>query len=144
MKRHLAFAAILLLPALALADGAELSAMKQKNQVLEMQADTCVLIARTAFVKLRSGSSTQEEERDVQKCIVDGKGSAKEAHADIKAMFKKKAVPQELADWRLEWMAAFDATGLQSGETESQYLRRAREARSKVERATNKFELATE
>lgn len=144
MKQQLTLAAALLLPTLVLADGAELSALKQKNLVLETQADTCVLLARTAFVKLRSGSGTQEEERDLQKCIADGKDSAKSAHADIKTAFKKKKLPQELTDWRLEWMAAFDATALQSSETEGEYLRRAREARSKVERATNKFEIAME
>ena len=144
MKRQLALAAALLLPGLALANGEELSAMKQKNLLLGTQADTCVLLARTAFVKLRAGSSPADEQRDVEKCIADGKDSAKEAHTEIRTKYKKKQPPTELTDWRLEWMAAFDATALKTGETESQYLRRAQEARSKVERATNKFEVATE
>lgn len=135
---------VALLPALAFADGAAVSVMKQKNKSLEMNADTCVINARTAFVKLRTGSDTSEDQRELDKCIADGKDSTKAAQNEIKATFKKKKVPSELAEWRLEWMAAFDATALKTGETEGQYLRRAQEARSKVERATNKFEIAME
>ncbi|KAB2905578.1 MAG: hypothetical protein F9K35_01505 [Burkholderiaceae bacterium] len=144
MKRQLPLLALILLPALALAGGEELSALKHQNQNLEIQADTCVLIARTAFVKLRSNSGTQEEEQELKKCVADGRDSARNSHAEVKAVFKKKKVPQELADWRLEWMAAFDATALQTGDNEAQYLRRTRDARGKVERATNKFEIAVE
>lgn len=144
MRLHFFMAAVLAVPAITHASGAELDVLKQNEMTLAIQADTCSLMARTAFARLRSGSSTADEERDLQSCIEKGKSTAKSAHAEVKATFKKKKVPAELTEWRLEWMAAFDATALRSGETEMQYLQRVQEARSKAERATNKFEIAVE
>ncbi len=144
MNQHLALIAMLLAPTLASAEGAEMALMKKSNVIMETQADTCVLMGRTAYVKMRVGRSAADDERDIQTCITEGKEAAKTGHAEIKAAFKKKPLPTELTEWRLEWMAAFDATVLKTGETESQYLRRNQEARSKVERATNKFEIAVE
>jgi hypothetical protein len=144
MKQLHLVAALLLLPALACADGAAINAIKQKNQTLENLADACMFTGRTAYVKLRSKESTAEDEQELVKCIGEGKASAKQAHAEIKTIFKNKNIPAELAEWRVEWMAAFDATALKPGEVENQYLRRVQDARSKVERATNKLEISFE
>lgn len=143
MKRiHLT--AILLFPALAFANTTVVTAIKQKNQTLDNLVDACMFTGRTAYVKLRSKESAAEDEQALEKCVVEGKESAKAAHAEIKSILKKKSIPAELAEWRLEWMATFDATALRPGEIEGQYLRRIQEARSKVERATNKFEIAVD
>lgn len=103
-----------------------------------------MITGRTAYVKMRYQQSMEEEAQALEKCMADGKETAKKAHAEIKSIFQKKSVPAELTEWRLEWMAVFDATALKTGEVENQYLRRVQEARSKVERATNKFEMSLE
>lgn len=143
MKRRY-LAAALLFPTLAFAEWDPLTVIKQSNQVLDGFAEACMYTGRTAYIRLRLKESTAVEERKLEECIGEGKEAAKKTHTEIKALFKKKSAPPELAEWRLEWMAAFDATALKSGEVESQYLRRVQDARSKVERATNKLEVSME
>lgn len=144
MKLRLAIIAALVAPSLTFADSNEIVLMKKSNQVLETQADTCVLFARTAYLRLGAGLNNDELERRLKNCIVDGKSATKNYYAEVKAAFDQRAVPPELADWRVEWMSAFDATAMKPGEIQSQYMRRSQEARTRVERATHKFEIATE
>ncbi|GKS85553.1 hypothetical protein AVMA1855_15395 [Acidovorax sp. SUPP1855] len=132
----------LLAPFAAHSAGNELAELKNKNLVLSTNADTCVLIGRTAFVEARTAArpiATSEAEV----CVVEGKDAAKTAHAEMKSAFKKKA-QTELTEWRLEWMATFDAAVPKVGDSESTYVSRVKAARSNVDRATNKIEIALE
>lgn len=128
----------------ALADSAQLSALKRQDRTLSAAADTCVFMARTALVMQRAGGDYRESRRALEKCVSDGRDQVKAAHGEVKATFKKKPLPAELTEWRLEWMAVFDATDLKDGETEGAYMRKTVEARGKAERASNKFEIAVE
>lgn len=143
MKLQMTLIAALLLPALAQANSPELTALKNQNSALGMKLDTCLISVRTVFVQLRA-QMPMTEAAELEKCVTSGKESIKSAHAEVKSAFKKKRVPDELTDWRLEWMATFDAAVLQSGDREGAYMARVKEARSKVERATNKVEIVLE
>lgn len=143
MKLRMTLIAALLLPALAQANSAELTALKNQNSLLSMRLDTCLISVRTVFVQLRSKMPMTEAD-ELEKCVTNGKELIKSAHAEVKSSFKKKRLPDELTDWRLEWMATFDAAVLQPGDREGAYMARVKEARSKVERVTNKLEIVLE
>lgn len=110
--------------------------------VLVEQLDTCSIIVRTIFVRIRSRQAPDPKD-DIKGCVADGKTEAKKRYDALKATIGKKAA-LELADWRVEWMTAFDAAMPQDTDTEAAYLQRQSQSKGSVNRAANKLDLVLE
>lgn len=133
------FIAAALLPALAYAGDTEIKQIKLQNMGLSLNMDLCIVTVQNfiARPKLRRAESAEQ-------CSIKGKEKIKSAYAATKATLSGEKGLAELTEWRLEWMYVFDATVIQIGDTDDAYVQRVREARTRVDRATNKFEIAVE
>jgi hypothetical protein len=123
--------------------GGEIDGVRRANEELGNRLDTCAIIVRTIFVKIR-GQLPMEKDDDPKGCAADGKAALRQSFDKLKAAFGKKGPPQALTDWRLEWMAAFDSSIPSDGDTERAYLQRQSESKANISRATNKLEIALE
>lgn len=116
-------------------------ALRRENETLTAQLDTCAIIVQTIFVRIRA-NLPPDPANDISKCVADGKVQAKTSFEAIKATVGGKKATQELADWRIEWMTAFDAAAPQDSDIERLYLQRVSQSKGTVSRATNRLEAA--
>ncbi len=126
----------------ALAGGQEISAVKYGNRTLDTVLVGCSFGVRADFLDVRNGKPVDPNR--AAECTASGKEQAKKYYEEVRALFKGKKPPPELVEWRLEWAAAFDASMPVAGDTERIYMQRVGEAKQKVDRATNKLEIALE
>lgn len=117
-------------------------AIAKANLLLPMQLDTCTTQAKIIFIQLQSG--TRPDVAELQECISKGKSEVKAAYDVAKASFSPQKAPAELAEWRLEWTAAFDTANPIDSDTERTYLQRIGVAKQKAERANAKLDIALE
>lgn len=141
MKR-IAFVSTLLIYSYAFAIGPQMSLVNQESQLLTLKLNTCAIEVKTLFVQIRSKSPTNDI--DVKRCVEDGKTAVKSSYNNVKNSFRKNKIPAEFNDWRLEWMSAFDGALPADNDIERVYLQRQSDSKEKINRATNKLEIALE
>lgn len=118
------------------------STLQHNTTVLNSRFETCLIGVRTVFVQIRA--QLKIDGPPIEECAEDGRSQIKQSYAELKGLFGNRKPPDELAEWRLEWAAAFDATVPKSSDTERDVLTRAREAKQKADRAKNKLEFTLE
>lgn len=116
-------------------------ALRTENDLLSEQLETCTLTVQTIFVRIRANLPVHKAD-DITQCVADGKARTKRSFDTLKAAVGGKKAGQELADWRVEWMTAFDAAAPQETDVERMYLQRVSQAKGTISRASNKLEAA--
>lgn len=142
MKEGLLMLVLGLASCLAHAGGQEISAVKAGNRTLDVALVGCSYGVRADFMEMRNGKSIDPNR--AAECTAMGKEQTKTYYEEVKGMFKGKKPPPELIEWRLEWAAAFDAAMPMPTDTERTYMQRIGEVKQKIDRATNKLEIALE